>query len=299
MRMNNAREYINYLQDAHMDFLLTSSNYTTQIEYEGAKEKYVQTMQSPRTFACFAKLKSQIKDKPIPDVDKDSLIYFHHDFKKDIYIDTVYNIDLKSAYATILYNDKYINKETFDYIVSSTKQERLASVGMLASRKKIFNFKGGSPIDEKEVVSEKSGLFFYAVKRTYEIMSNLKKICGTDYLYTWVDGIYLLPNDAHKKECIAYLEENNFKCSFDVLSEFEVKIKGDHTLVTFKKEGQRKLFNLPSPMSEFKKIMMDAILAKKATKHKNGFDQNYKAKFFNEKGERKDAKLKKYRRRTG
>jgi len=259
-----------------MDFILTSSNYTTQVEHGDIKEKFVQTMQSNRTFACFAKLKSQIKDKPVPDIDKNSLIYFHHDFKSDIYIDTVYNIDLKSAYATILYNDKFIDKKTFEYIMSSTKQERLASVGMLASRKKVFQFKSGSPISEEEIVSEKSGFFFHAVKRTYDIMSDLKKVCGNDYLYTWVDGIYFLPNDEVKDWCVRHLEKYNFRCSFDVLTEFEVKVREDNTLVTFKKDGKRKVFNLPSPMSEFKRIMIDAVLSSNRKKSEDGIGKKYK-----------------------
>ena len=275
MRMGNARAYLTYMQESHMDFLLTSSNYTTQIEHGDIKEKFVQTMQSNRTFACFAKLKSQIKNKPVPDVNKNELIYFHHDFRSNLYIDTVYNIDLKSAYATILYNDGFIDKKTFEYIMSSTKQERLASVGMLASRKKIFQFKSGAPISEEEIVSEKSGFFFHAVKRTYDIMSDLKKVCGSDYLYTWVDGIYFLPNDKVKNWCVKHLEKHNFRCSFDVLTEFEVKIKEDNTVVTFKKEGKRKIFNLPSPMSEFKRIMIDAVLASNKRKEHDGINKKY------------------------
>lgn len=275
MRMGNARAEILMLQECKMDFLLTSSNYTTQIEYGEVKDKFVQTMQSNRTFACFAKLKSQLKDKIIPEVRKEDVLYFHHNFDRDIYIDTVYNIDLKSAYATILFNDSFIDEKTYRYICESKKQERLASVGMLASRKKVFQFKSGSPISEQEIVSDKSGLFFYAVKRTYEIMSTLQKACGSNYLYTWVDGIYFLPDEKAKRYCLWYLKQHHFNASFDVLTEFEVKIREDTTVVTFKKDGKRKVFNLPSPMTEFKRIMMDAVLRSVGNKEKSGIHAVY------------------------
>lgn len=260
MRMGNARAHIHYLIEIAANFLLTSSNYTTQIEMEEMKDKYVQNMQSNRTFACFAKLKSDMKEKQVPIIDPTQLIYFQHNFKKPVYIEKVTNIDLKSAYATILFNDGFITKETFDYICKSAKKERLASVGMLASRKKIFTFKTGSVIDEQEIISEKSGFFFYAVQRTSEIMSEIQRIASKNYLYTWVDGIYFLPNKNVDFLCEHYLTENNFKYSVDQLSEFEVQFKYDNILVTFKKEGKRKIFNLPVPTTEFKRIIMNAIL---------------------------------------
>lgn len=260
MRHGNAREHINYLIDIAANFILTSSNYTTGIEMDEMKDKYVRTMQTNRTFACFAKLKSQVKDKPVPEIDRDSLVYFQHNFKGNIYIDEVTNIDLKSAYATILFNDGFINKDTFEYILKSRKPERLASVGMLASRKKIFTFKGGAPIDEQEIISDKAGFFYYAVKRTSEIMADLKEVCRQNYLYTWVDGIYFHPNKKMQSGMIKHLADNNFHYSVDYLTEFEVSIKQENIVVTFKKDGKRKIFNLPLPTTEFKRIMMDAII---------------------------------------
>lgn len=258
--MNNARIHINYMTEAKEDFTLTSSNYTTQIETLENKWKYVANIQSNRTFAAFAKIKSDLKGKIIPNIDRNDLIYFQHDFKESMYIESVINVDIKSAYATVLRNDGFISEKTFKYLQKATKPERLASVGMLASKKEIFEFKSGIPISAEEKISENSGLFFHAVQRTYEVMSELKKICERNYLYTWVDGIYFLPNDNSRFRCINYLSDLNFKYSVDVLEEFEVKVKPESILVTFKKDGKRKVFNLPSPTSEFKRIIIDTII---------------------------------------
>lgn len=258
--MNNARTHINYMTQAREDFILTSSNYTTQIETEENKWKYVANIQSNRTFACFAKIKSDIKGKIIPDISRDELIYFQHDFKSSMYIESVLNIDIKSAYATVLKNDGFISEKTYKYLAKATKPERLASVGMLASKKEIFEFKSGNPITVEEKISENSGLFFHAVQRTYEVMSELKKMSERNYLYTWVDGIYMLPDELSKFRCINYLSDLNFKYSIDLLEEFEVKLKPESILVTFKKDGKRKVFNLPSPTSEFKRIIIDTII---------------------------------------
>lgn len=287
--MGNARSHINYLIDIAANFVLTSSNYTTQIEMDEKKDKYVQTMQTNRTFACFAKLKSNLKDKPVPDVDNTMVNYFVHNFKKPIYIERVTNIDIKSAYATILYNDNLINEDTFQYICKSAKKERLASVGMLAARKKIFTFKTGSVVDEQETVSEKSGFFFYAVKRTSEIMADIQKICGKQYLYTWVDGIYYLPNSNIDFVASAYLRDNKFDFRIDRLEEFEVQFKHDCILVTFKKDGKRKIFNLPLPITEFKRIMIDSILqANRSTS--NNINNHYRSNIYVEGSNKKGRK---------
>lgn len=266
MRMQNARTHINYLIEAKQSFQLSSSNYTTGIKSDAFPGKYVAQLQSNRAFAAFAKLKKAVKDKPVPDISNDDVRYFQHNFRKDIYIDTVFNIDIKSAYATVLFKDGLIDADTFAYLSKSSKQDRLSSVGMLASRKEVFEFKNGSPVSEEEIVSPLSGFFFYAVQKTFEIMDELRRICGMDYLYTWVDGIYFLPNDEVRRSCIDYLDSTGYKFSSDVLQEFEVKIKQDVILVTFKKENKLKIFNLPGITSEFRRLMMDSILLLNKTK---------------------------------
>lgn len=243
-------------------FELSSSNYTTGIKCEDKAlcAKYVATMQTNKTFASFAKLKKALKDKPVPDITNEDVRYFSHNFRQNIYIDEVYNIDLKSAYATILLRDGFIDEETYKYICSGTKQERLASVGMLASRKEIFTFKNGKAVSEEKKVSENSGFFFLAAQRTFDIMDELKRMCEQSYLFTWVDGIYFTPNDSAAKDCMRYVSSIGFKATFEKLTQFEVRIKQDKIIVTFVKDGKQKLFNLPPIDSEFKSIITENIL---------------------------------------
>jgi hypothetical protein len=275
MRNGNAQEIIDFLTTGKFVFELSSSNYTTKIKSELVNRTFVLTMQSKRTFAAFAKLKADLKNFEVPNIAPESVRYFHHDFKKDANHNTVINIDLKSAYARIFFNDKMISPETFKYFNSCKKQERLASVGMLASRKKIFQFKNGKPISYVEQVSPLSGFFFYCVKRTQEIMQELKAICGQHYLFTWVDGIYFIPDEGVLQKCVEYLQSVNFLFSCDTLEDFKVKILRNKTYLTFKKEGKLKRFNLPSSSSNFKKIIMEAIISLNKQK------QNEKSKIKN------------------
>lgn len=220
-------------------------------------------MQAPRTFGAFAKLKKDLKIKPVPEVDKSQLRYYVHNFKSDCFYPLVFNVDLKSAYATILKNDGLITSDTFAYLSKLDKKQRLASVGMLASHKDIFHFKSGKINKTDEHNSEFSNFFFHLVKRTSDIMDEMKKICGQDFLFVWVDGIYFMPDEGVMSDCIMYLDSINFPHSFEVLTDFEVKIMRTHTRISLRKEGKLKPFNLPHQDSGMKQILKNIIVNQK------------------------------------
>src|SRR6185436_4244864 len=113
LRGSNARAYIRFLKDAKIPFTMICSNYTIEIQAEGLDKKFIASMQSKRTFAAFSKLKSDVKTKPVPDINREQLHYFLHNFKESVFVGDVYNIDLKSAYATILHKDGFISKNCF------------------------------------------------------------------------------------------------------------------------------------------------------------------------------------------
>ncbi len=217
-------------------------------------------MQSNQTFAAYAKVKKDVKDKPPPNIDKESLVYFYHDFKESCSIDRVYNIDLKSAYATILYKDGIISEDTFKYLSRLPKHDRLAAVGMLASKKKSFCFdKKGTIRTYEETISKLENFFYYAVQRTFEIMCDLRAILGGFYLFTWVDGIYFRPDMDALVACEDYLRRIKFRYSEEVLTDWHVRVVKGAVKLFFVKEGKIKSFSLPARESEFVSIMSEAM----------------------------------------
>ena len=240
--------------------MLTCSNYTTKIESDAVTRKYVYTMQSNQTFAAYAKLKKDCKDKARPSITKDELIYFEHDFKESCQIDRVFNIDLKSAYATVLFNEGIITQDTFNYLARLPKHDRLASVGMLASRKRTFGFSKDGEIKILEhSISPLENFFYFAVKLTYEIMSVLKMILSEKYLFTWVDGIYFLPDMDKLIACEDYLRSIRFKYSEEILSDWHIRVVKGAVKLWFIKEGKVKQFCLPARESEFSRLMSEVM----------------------------------------
>lgn len=217
-------------------------------------------MQSNRCFAAYAKVKKDVKNKPVPAIDKEELHYFEHDFKQTCHIDKVFNIDLKSAYATILLLDGYIGKDTYTYLTALPKHDRLASVGMLASQKKIFAFdRKGTIRTYEQSVSPLENFFYYAVKRTFEIMQDLRIILRRSYLFTWVDGIYFTPDMDGLIGCEDYLRRIGFRYSEEILTDWHVRVVSGAVKLSFVKENRVKSFSLPARQSEFATIMADAM----------------------------------------
>lgn len=274
MRKGNARAFMQYLIDSKVPFDMTCSNYTITVEAGEIARKFVAVMQTNRTFAAFSKIKSNVKAIEPPIIKREDIVYFVHDFKKNAFYSNVINIDLKSCYATVLFNDGMITEDTFNYLSKCNKQERLASVGMLASKKKKFKFNSGEIYDFDETVSPTSPFFFYAVKRTYEIMSELRAIIGQSYLFTWVDGIYF-SDPSKAKACEDYLTSIGFRYTTEELKDFDLKVLEHKIMLVFQKYNDKKgcfspkAFNLPSLTTEFKSLTLNAIM------HLNYKNKNY------------------------
>lgn len=239
---------------------MTCSNYTTRIESDVLDRKFVYSMQTNQCFAAYSKVKKDVRSKPVPFVDKHTLIYFEHDFRGSASLDRVYNIDLKSAYASILYKEGYISKDTFEYLGRLPKHDRLVSVGMLASKKKTFGFNRAGQINVFESsVSDLENFFYFAVQKTFDIMQNLKVFLKDSYLFTWVDGIYFKPDMRGLIQCEDYLRNLGYRYSEEILTDWQIRMVKGAVRLTFLKEGKIKMFNLPAKESEFALIMAEAM----------------------------------------
>lgn len=269
LNADSVNEYIDFHKKMKIPFTLSLSTYTAQIKSNLCDIYFMKSEQPNRVFCAYNKVKKDVTAQKIKKIKINSLQYYSSNLKdNDFYSDVIYNVDLKSAYATILYNDGLISKETFDYLNKLPKMERLASVGMLASKKNIFEMDAdGEVISEKTEVSETADYFFYCVKRTSEIINFASKHLGKAFLFSWVDGIYFLQAN-HKGSIEAgnilkdYFEEQNFKTSFDVLTEFEVIGKPDYYNCNFIKEGKRKFINVPRPNNATLNKITEYLLTK-------------------------------------
>lgn len=259
------KKYIDLHLKLGVPFELTLSNYTTKIKSKMHHIHFMKNAQSNRTFAAFSKVKSDVVKKQIPCISPYSVSYFSSNiFEKDFFADVIYNIDLKAAYATVLLNDKFISKETYNYIMKLPKMERLICIGMLAGKKNIFEIDGsGNVIKDETIISATSDYFFYCVQRTYEIMNEARFILNENFLFSWVDGIYFLDNENKSyNELLEFFSQKGFKVSFDVLTNFYIKCKNTYYNVSYTKNGEKKFMNVPKKQNSIIKSISNYLLTK-------------------------------------
>jgi hypothetical protein len=213
---------------------------------------------SNRAFAAAAKIKSDIVKRNIepPEIDKRGLRYFDFNSK---YIKTVsgdvYNIDLKSAYAHVLFNKGIASPDTFAYLSKIDKIDRLAACGMLASVKYIFEHNEHDEIIRHEIAENPLHPYFYiCVKEVGVIMRKLIELIGRGYLMYWVDGIYF-DNLRNIDKVTDYLKSIHYPHSFEILKDFTANDK----YVSYIKDGKLKQINVPKPNSEVNRFLIDYL----------------------------------------
>lgn len=248
----NAKAYVEFLKASGYPYQLKISNYTTEIVSELYNIQFLQSMRGKTCFAAYAKLKADVKNKPVPQVNKGGLRYFNHNFKEDFHAEKVINIDLKSAYATALYNSKFISEPTYNYLGRIPKLDRLASVGMLASKKYVFDYDSAGDLKSfHKQTNELENFFFYCVKCVEEVMNELQMIAEHNYLFTWVDGIYIKYDLDSLMNILEALDRLNYRYTVETLEDFKLKIANEKVKLSFNKEGKPKFFNIPAKPSLF------------------------------------------------
>lgn len=272
LEMEQIEKYIELHRKMKIPFEMTLTNYTTRIKSDYKDIHFLRSAQSKQMFCAYAMLKKDVVNSPVPDVDQNALVYHSIGFNQSQKHPTVYNIDLKSAYATCLLNNGLIRKKTFDYLSKLPKLDRLAAVGMLAGRKTIFLMdENGNPVSEETKISELENYFFFCVKEVGELMGFAASYMGASYLFTWVDGIYFLPGGQDGEESARgfykifrdWFLERGYKVTFEVLNDFSVTSFRDTWKVSFKKDGDPKNFNIPKKELDLKRRVSNYLLTKK------------------------------------
>jgi hypothetical protein len=189
----------------------------------------------------------------MPDIDKSELKYFnfaHDEILKRAKGKQIYNIDIKSAYASNLLANKIITQPTFNYMSSLSKKNRLAAVGMLASKKDVLHYdENGKCISHEVLTKPTDNWFYYCVLETQKLMLDVKDICGGDFLFYWVDGIFFTNRD-HEIPISNYLQNKGYKHSFDICDNFTFTQNEGYRELSYSKEGGTKVLNMPSENKE-------------------------------------------------
>jgi hypothetical protein len=247
------KDYVSNLYDmlikSEQDFVLSISRKTLKIEFKDITYTQLETFQSNLFFSSFNKIKSDIQNGnfliDLTEEQMQKIKYYSLNQKKIVsQIDKCYQIDINSAYPKTLLNLGIISKQTFDYMFKIPKIDRLASIGMLAGKKDVFNFKKGLLSDSNIIKSEYSNFFFLCVFIISEIMINISESFN-GFLFHWVDAIYI-SNYSQALEIQKLLLSKGYESKIKELINFSCITKQNCFNIKFQeKDGGDKIFNIP------------------------------------------------------
>lgn len=265
---NLAYNIVKAMKEQKKTFKLYATNYTLTIETDtGEKMKFLNQKKEPKFFAVAKKVESDIKK-----ADNYINVYLHSfTMKKPEYFDVkanlipfekdqVFNIDINAAYPSALLAVDLITQDTYSALMRLPKLDRLACIGILGSRKEVFKYVNGQ-LDEHETIEARfRHIWKFVVNYVDSIMLELIELNRENFVFYWVDGIYLREKPSLEKlEEIRYtIEEAGLKFKTEFLQDFSVKREKDMFKITYLKSGKPKNFEIPSKVyrnikAEFRK----------------------------------------------
>lgn len=254
---------------ANKPFELVITNYTASIKSDFYPHKTVDNLKKPSFFVACRMVEKDCKLKPLPDVEKKVIQYNDFNIKDEIFLESIYGVDINSAYPSILYRDGYISKKTYGYLAKLPKLDRLGAIGFLAGRKNVFKYNAKGNITQyKEIIkADTENYFYYAVKQTAEAMQSCRDVIKGTYFFTWVDCIYV-DNLEDAKRIVRTLQFNGLKSKVTKYDQFIVKKKTNGKLVCtfFDEDQEEKTFFVPSPKQKIKDSVTNYLLKNKTIK---------------------------------
>lgn len=245
-------DIIRYYISREISFKAAIGKYSSFLDLPQLKEKYITRQVSKRVFMGYAMIQRDLKDPEIEvilsdmqeTVDEADNSYYHNKAFVPRQYPQALLVDLNSAYLQCLYNFGLIGDQTFNYIKTFTKHERLVCVGLLAKKKEIYNIAKGELISVDEDVSKWRFIFNAIIQEINQIM----KQCAdkfSPYLFFWVDGIYF-SDQSISAPVMEFFEKKGFPAKVEMLSDLSVVNKMTFVEIKFlNQEGKRKIFNIP------------------------------------------------------
>jgi hypothetical protein len=253
MIIKRTTEAIKFVTDGwdllDIPYLIKHGTYTTTLESEFGKHKFVVNNYSNRVFIAKNKVKKDVMES---DMGKELMLQrfekvnFGVDAKfQNSFNRKVLNIDLSSAYVYAIRNCELITKETFNYLQTLKKGERLPSLGMLASSHTKFLFQGGKCLDYSVHREPTAPIFYKLIQEINDVMEECRWILGSDYIFHWVDGIFFNFDTPPKKIRMIeeILQEFHFPYKYESVENFSFNKDGENYVISMVKNGERKTYN--------------------------------------------------------
>ena len=241
---------IKQYKEAGLDFQVKHSNYNTQIIGQESVIKFIQTEHSIKVFIAYNKIVADLKksDKTV-EILQGEWSTENFDSKnglKPCSYKTVLNLDITSAYPYCLFINKLICLDTFNYLMALPKNERLPAIGMIAKKSVWIDYQKGKATTWDVKTGEYANIFFFVIQQITDLMAWAADIAGDDFLFYWVDGIFLKPTISKKKlqEITGIFAEQGYYYKYENVKNFSVVRENDKLFINMIKNGEEKPYTM-------------------------------------------------------
>jgi hypothetical protein len=241
---------IKQYKEAGLDFQVKHSNYNTQIIGQESVIKFIQTEHSIKVFIAYNKIVADLKksDKTVEILQGDwsTENFDSKNGLKPCSYKTVLNLDITSAYPYCLFINKLICLDTFNYLMALPKNERLPAIGMIAKKSVWIDYQKGKATTWDVKTGEYANIFFFVIQQITDLMAWAADIAGEDFLFYWVDGIFLKPTISKKKlqEITGIFAEQGYYYKYENVKNFSVVRENDKLYINMIKNGDEKPYTM-------------------------------------------------------
>lgn len=205
-------EEVKFLRENKIPFTFTVNNHTYGVSsnygsYFCSANKIpmreLHFIKMVRDYVTNSKINKRIKND-FPRNKKGQRVYNHikyfnyHEYKKSVFFDKdIYEIDINAAYWETALKLTIINEHLFKHGLNVQKKTRLAALGSLAKQTKFFKYDGATDMKWDHTDRKRTEYLWYKIcEHLGNVMWRAQHACGNNFLFYWVDGIYVRGLDA-------------------------------------------------------------------------------------------------------
>ena len=167
--------------------IITESNHYYYTDANGLKMSELNLIKTVKDYVINNKIEAVLNKYKPQYINKGKI-------KNATYKNELFEIDLKSAYWNFAYKNGFISTEIYlkgNNTKLIRKKARLIALGNLAKVQTVFEYNGSEFLKPTEIKSPTENIFFKVSQQTDDIMNNLKLIADENYLFYWVDAIFI------------------------------------------------------------------------------------------------------------
>lgn len=255
----SAYQMIKELKEAGKDFEVRKTTRSTLLIFDDFKYMFADSHFKNHHLNLFQQMKNEVQkninEKKLMPPEKSKSLYFKVKNFEPIGLGEFYKFenclefDINKAYYRALFVLGYIGEKFYKTCIELPKHVRLALVGTLATQKTIFYYENG---ELKNFVTKKNDIlrrvFFQLVSFVDKILNMFSELAGDNFIFYWVDGIYLKNYPRAKQHKAILSKKFNIDFSLEPIKNAMIinKSESETKIILKKSNNKLKVFNLSS-----------------------------------------------------